>query len=233
MRKDRAQSTEHRRQNTDSRTQTGDYEKQRHSLGSGFSRLPVRDKWALGSEKGMVLIVSLLLLLVATVVGITALSTSTTNVMITGNQRLNEVNFRGADSGINLSIPIISTTVYDRAVGNQYAPLVTALDFVDEMSGGLPRDGDCPVSSACLPSAPDIQFTLGIGAAATTVSVDVDYLYSAAAAGAALPMFWGYEGAGTGMGKGGTLIYYPIDSYAEGPVGSQTRLYGVYLYVTK
>jgi Tfp pilus assembly protein PilX len=58
----------------------------------------------LRSEKGMVLIVSLLLLLVATVIGITALSTSTSNVMISGSQRLSEINFAAADSAISVTI---------------------------------------------------------------------------------------------------------------------------------
>ena len=66
----------------------------------------------LGSEKGMVLILSIMLLLVATVVGITALSTSTINVMIAGNQRLNELCFSSADSGIGVSDPIIDDTAY-------------------------------------------------------------------------------------------------------------------------
>ncbi len=188
------------------------------------------------SEQGMILVASLLLLLVATVVGITALSTSTTNVMIAGNQRLNEVNFRAADSGINLSVPIINTTAYDKALSDTYGldlDITVDNSLVNEISGALPRDSDCPVSSACSPSVPDIQFTLGSGAAATTVSVDIDYLYSAAASGSSILMFMGYEGAGTGAGSGGVLIYYPIDSYAEGPAGSQTRVYGVYQYVTQ
>ncbi|NOY38705.1 MAG: hypothetical protein GXO95_00235, partial [Nitrospirae bacterium] len=50
------------------------------------------------NEKGVALIVGTLLLLVATAVGVIALSTSTTNVMISGNQRLSEINFAAADS---------------------------------------------------------------------------------------------------------------------------------------
>ena len=59
MRKDIPQTTDHR-------LQIIDLYRKKNSLGSGV--------WGLESEKGMVLIVSLLLLLVATVVGITALS---------------------------------------------------------------------------------------------------------------------------------------------------------------
>src|SRR4030067_353189 len=70
----------------------------------------------LNSQEGMVLIVSLLLLLVATVVGITALSTSTTKVMIAGNQRLSEINFSYADSGVSVSAHILKDTAFNSAV---------------------------------------------------------------------------------------------------------------------
>jgi len=56
------------------------------------------------NEKGVALIVGTLLLLVATAIGVIALTTSTTNVMISGNQRLSEVNFAAADSGVSVSI---------------------------------------------------------------------------------------------------------------------------------
>jgi len=185
------------------------------------------------SEKGMVLVVSLLLLLVATVVGITALSTSTTNVMITGNQRLNEINFRAADSGIYVSLPIINSIIFEKSISATYGldpDLTIDNSLVDEVSGALARDNDCPVLSAnCSTAAPDLQFRIGSG----ITSVDIDYLYSGVATGSAILMFMGYEGTGTGAASGGVLIYYPIDSYAVGPAGSQKSVYGVYQYVTR
>src|SRR3989338_5417943 len=129
----------------------------------------------LNSQEGMVLIVSLLLLLVATVVGITALSTSTTKVMIAGNQRLSEMNFSSADGGISASVPIIETTAFERIVSATYSadPDITiSADFVNEITGALAQDGDTASAS------PDIRFALGSGTFATTVSVDVDYLYA-------------------------------------------------------
>jgi hypothetical protein len=188
------------------------------------------------NEKGMVLVVSLLLLLVATVVGITALSTSTTNVMITGNQRLNEINFRAADSGLYVSVPIINSIAFDKSISATYGldpDLTIDNNLVDEISGGLPRDSDCPALTANCSPAPDLQFRLGSGGTATTISVDIDYLYSGVATGSAILMFMGYEGTGAGAGSGGVLIYYPIDSYAVAPAGSQKSIYGVYQYVTR
>ena len=221
MRKDRPQTTDNRQQTIDNR-------QQKNSLESGV--------WSLESEKGMVLIVSLLLLLVATVVGITALSTSTTKVMIAGNQRLSEMNFSSADGGISISVPIIETTAYDRAVSANYSTLVIDTadtngnnidDFIDEITGGLPQNGDTASAS------PDIQFSLGSGTFATTVSVDVDYLYAGSPAGSAIEFASGYEGFGKGAGSGGAEVYYAINSLSTGDAGSEAGVYALYRYVTK
>ncbi|OGL46267.1 MAG: hypothetical protein A2W05_11165 [Candidatus Schekmanbacteria bacterium RBG_16_38_10] len=181
----------------------------------------------LNSQEGMVLIVSLLLLLVATVVGITALSTSTTKVMIAGNQRLSEMNFSSADGGISASVPIIETTAYDRTVSATYAALVISADFTNEITGALAQDGDTASAS------PDIRFALGSGTFATTVSVDVDYLYAGSPAGSAIEFASGYEGFGKGAGSGGAEVYYTVNSLSEGDAGSESGVYAVYRYVTK
>ena len=181
----------------------------------------------LNSQEGMVLIVSLLLLLVATVVGITALSTSTTKVMIAGNQRLSEMNFSSADGGISASTPIIETTAYDRTVSATYAALVISADFTNEITGALAQDGDTASAS------PDIRFALGSGTFATTVSVDVDYLYAGSPAGSAIEFASGYEGFGKGAGSGGAEVYYTVNSLSEGDAGSESGVYAVYRYVTK
>ena len=188
------------------------------------------------SEKGIVLIVSLLLLLVATVVGITALSTSTTNVMMTGNQLLSERAFAAADSGIFVSAPIIDDTAYNPAVSATYAPLVVStVDFINEIKGGSIMDVDCPVTSpTCFPAAPDIQYTLGAaGATPITVSVDVDYLYAALGAGCAIEFASGYEGLGKAMGSGCGEIYYDVLSVGQGTLGSESSVCSLYKYITK
>ena len=184
----------------------------------------------LNSQDGMVLIVSLLLLLVATVVGITALSTSTTKVMIAGNQRLSEMNFSSADGGISASVPIIETTAFERTVSATYSadPDITiSADFVNEITGALAQDGDTASAS------PDIRFALGSGTFATTVSVDVDYLYAGSPAGSAIEFASGYEGFGKGAGSGGAEVYYTVNSLSEGDAGSESGVYAVYRYVTK
>jgi len=182
-------------------------------------------------QEGMVLIVSLLLLLVATVVGITALSTSTTKVMIAGNQRLSEINFSYADSGVSVSAPILKDTAFNSAVGASYTGLVVAgSNFLSEVTGILPRDADCAVlSTTCGTAAPDIQYTIGT----TMVSVDVDYLYTTYTTGSAIEFAAGYEGLGKGAGSGGSQSNYSINSYGveSATLGSVTGIGALYRYV--
>lgn len=183
------------------------------------------------SQDGMVLIVSLLLLLVATVMGITALSTSTTNVMIAGNQRLKELNFAGADSGIYVSDPIIDDTAYYNTVATKYADLIpNSTDFLNEINGTLTND--CPaLSQTCTTPAPDIQFDLD---ADTTVYVDVDYLYAAFSAGSAIEFASGYEGLGKSAAGGGVNVYYGLISVAQSTIGSEDSVCAaIYKYVTR
>src|SRR3990172_10614337 len=67
----------------------------------------------LRNEKGMVLIVSMVLMLVITVMGILALSTSTTDVMMAGNQRMKEVIRAASEGGKQVAQPIINDVADD------------------------------------------------------------------------------------------------------------------------
>ncbi len=66
------------------------------------------------NDKGYILITVLLLLLVLTIVGMSAINTSTVENMLSGNIRLRETNFSMADAGIELSTAVIERAVTDR-----------------------------------------------------------------------------------------------------------------------
>ncbi len=188
----------------------------------------------INNQKGVALVVGTLLLLAATAVGVIALSTSSTNVMISGNQRLSEVNFAAADSGVSVSIPVIRSSIGERDIDQQYkdqppekinvdysdtAPANGIPDFVDELVGELPVDDDTASET------PDIWFSLGD----TSVNVDVDYLYRDYAKGSAIEFASGYEGIGKGAGgKGSVEVYYAVNSLGVGSVGSETEVCAIY-----
>ena len=165
------------------------------------------------NEKGIVLIISLLLLLVATVVGITAISTSTTNVMMAGNKRLTEVCLSAADSGVSATVPVLRAVVGGGSTV-EYQDILQDPNF-----GAVDEPSDTATGSA------DITIRL----ASTTVNIDVDYLYSGRDPGCAIEFASGYEGVGKGAG---TCIstYYAINSVCTGAAGSQAEVCAIYRY---
>lgn len=216
MRKNRPQTTDHR-------PQIINFYRKKNS--------PESEVWSLKSERGIVLVVALLLLLVATVVGITALSTTTTTVMISGNQRLSEINFRSADSCISVSVPILEQSLYGKQV-----PAVYSLDPDLTISPTFPNearlDADCPVqSSNCASPAPDLQYTSGAGATAVIVSADFDLAYPKRKEGSSMLMLHGYEGLGVTAAFSSSEIW-KISCFAEGPLGSQANVCGIYEHVS-
>ncbi len=176
------------------------------------------------NEQGFVLVVALLALLVVTVLGVLALSTSTTEVMIAGNARLREINFTGAQSGLEISDPAIRYIVYNQAAGNY--PVYPVCPVCDPNLAIELRTGPSFDSDTCK-NNPDLQLTLGT----MTVSVDIDRMFAAPCEGAAIEFASGYEGAGTG-GSGSTCAYYRVNSMSTEAVGSENVVGGVYKYVS-
>lgn len=182
----------------------------------------------LSNEQGFVLVISLLLLVVATVIGMLALATSTTEVMIAGNARLREINFSLADSGIELSRPIIENTVFNEAVDLTRYPIINDTNLATELvgiTGSIPNP-DNPANNS---SEADIRFRSGVN----TILVDIDYYFASPPVGGAIEFASGYEGLGKGAGAGGAQIYYRINSYSVGPLGSMMGTGALYRYVTK
>jgi PilX N-terminal len=122
------------------------------------------------NEQGFVLVVALLALLVVTLIGVLALSTSTTEVMIAGNARLREINLSTADAGLLLSEPVMrnpENVNYDFLSSTQRENLKHEIYCRSQMDS----DGE--------------NFSINMGG--NTVRVDVDFINaSEPAAGYAL-----------------------------------------------
>ncbi|MEW6214403.1 MAG: PilX N-terminal domain-containing pilus assembly protein [Nitrospirota bacterium] len=178
---------------------------------------------AVNSEQGFVLVVALLALLVLTVVGVLSLSTSTTEVMVAGNTRLREINFSGAESGLEITDPAIRHIIFNMAFGN-YDPIV--VDKSLDPATGLPNFVKELITGPSYDATPDLQLNLGT----MTVSVDIDRISSGPAAGSAIEFASGYEGIGMGSG-GGIEAYYRVNSMSSEAAGSENCIGGVYRYV--
>ncbi|MEC4686508.1 MAG: PilX N-terminal domain-containing pilus assembly protein [Nitrospirota bacterium] len=159
---------------------------------------------------GFILIISLLSLLALTAIGILAISTSTTEVMIAGNTRLREIGLSAADSGIELTEPILRNT--------------DNLEFTDIPQAELSdRMQDLRAERNCVSQLnPDTEnFPVSIGGN-NNVSVDVDYVSA------------GDPGPGYALEEGGPPIVrknYIINATSRGASGSETRVGAVYFLV--
>ncbi len=174
-------------------------------------------------DNGYILITVLLLLLVLTVIGLTAIGTSTVENMLSGNIRLRERNISKADAGVE-----ICTAVIERSVREQ-----DTQGFANIINPALaPNDPDYLCTELrSSPFDPDIQ-DVAFVVAGQTVSVDIDKMYSKWMGGTAIEFASGYEGAGKSGGSG-FYTYYRVNANSSDLINSQADVGTIYRYVPK
>ncbi len=86
----------------------------------------------LGNQKGVSLVIALMILLVLTLIGISAISTTNFETNIAGNERLYNRAFYTSDSGID----------YFLSRGNSYISLPNSMGTVDSRTDGIALGGD-------------------------------------------------------------------------------------------
>lgn len=170
----------------------------------------------IGNEEGSALVVALLFLVLLTIIGISASTTSEIELNIAANQKTHKIAFNNADSGIYTSPKLISACVESGAqqavAGMTYIPAGNDGTFYREIMGFDPWD-----------AARDIRFTLG----GFNVDVDVDRTGVQHLAGGGVEFASGAEGIGVGS-AGGVAIFYAMDSLGDGPAFSVSDIGGVY-----
>lgn len=176
----------------------------------------------LNNENGAILITMLLLMVIVTLIGVIAINTATVDIQISGNLKRASTAMQGAEAGVDLSIPLIESTLAVGQLSTSTATISTSMIFPsgsgttasldiasspslgDEITGSSSYNSDTANSSP-----PDILITNLNG---VTVNIDIDRLYSYALPGGSLEFAAGYEGVGAGAGGGGVGILYGIDS---------------------
>jgi hypothetical protein len=165
-------------------------------------------------ENGSIMVVVLLILMILTLVGITAATTSKVEVQVAGNQKFYQIAFHHADSGIYTTPKLISaafdTGTELSASGISY--LGSMGDFYREIMGYDPYDPER-----------DVRITL----AGFDVDMDVNRLGTETLAGSGAEFASGAEGIGVGS-TGGVAVIYGLDSLGEGPSDSVSNITAVY-----
>ena len=174
----------------------------------------------LNNEKGTILITMLLLMVIVTLIGVIAINTATVDIQISGNLRRVSTAFEGAEAGVDLSIPLIESTlamgqlsISSVAVATTIPPFASGanatLDASDTVTLGTEITGGTDYHTDTSSSGTDISITNLNGVA---VNVDIDRLYSYTIAGGSIEFASGYEGVGAGAAGGGTGVLYSVDS---------------------
>ena len=170
---------------------------------------------ALKNEDGAVTIIAgLLILVILTLIGISATNTTTVELKIAANDQFHKIAFFNADSGLYETPKVISSVVNTSAqvplgpgfdhTGVQYLPSTAAkqTEFYRQVMGYLTYDG----------GATDITFVPG----GINTQVDVRRDRAQNIGGGSAEFAAGAEGIGSGS-TGGVAIFYDMSSNAQGP----------------
>ncbi len=167
-------------------------------------------------DKGYVLVTSLLMLLVLTVIGISAIGTSTVENMLSGNIRLRELNKYSADAGAEISAAIIERVVREQDTKG-FADIINDAGLTTELrSNSFDNDTE------------DVAFTTSH----QNVSVDIDKMYAKWMGGTAIEFAAGVEGIGKSAGSG-FYTFFRVNSLSTGQLNSEAEVGAIYRYVPK
>jgi Tfp pilus assembly protein PilX len=162
---------------------------------------------SLNNERGMALILVLVMLLLLSVLGITVLSTSTSELKIAGNYKSMQAAFYAADSAVNYAYT--NSDIYSFITPGTHS------SWPDPNSGKVLN----PDGTATTTDSPDKnynQITIG----ENTALVKVDYVETGA-----LPAGMGSEvDAGIGSGGGFKANYYSVSVKGSGPNNSKVEV---------
>lgn len=187
-------------------------------------------------EQGVAMLTVLMVMLMMTVLGISALTVSGLENNIAGLQRTTESAAQAAESGLGTSANVLLQTLLpengnlipDALVATipldktRPVPVGNKTVFEGEIIGNPENLNDVPIGSG---AAPNIWMMVGTYA----VACDVDRLYVKMKAGSGQQQFAAYDGAGVGAGAGGIDVFYKIDCVGSNTAtGTESRVSAIY-----
>lgn len=191
-----------------------------------------------GNQRGIALLTVMLLLLILTVLGVAAITSTSLELRMAGYSSSTEGAVAAAESCTGTGVNIIAQTLNLGAVPTQYvvggagatSPVVPANaenaatnppSLTQEIFSQADNNGDVPTG----PSAqPDLSFTVG----SYTVAGDIDHMYNTQQTGSGLQFSGGYGGIGQG-GGGDTQSIYRIDCKSTNvATGTTNHIQAVY-----
>jgi hypothetical protein len=171
------------------------------------------------NERGSALIVTVLILLAVTVIGILSTRSATIELQIAGHDKVHKMTWFATDAVCDGLVPeLIEQNIEQRGFGDQLPPFKYGnSNDLDIHTSEFYLNETCAVPSE---TNRDIEMT---GLAQTDVSVvvfgDTRFL-----PGNAIQLPEGYHGRGKGLAGGGAQIVYIIRGFGRGAANSQARV---------
>jgi hypothetical protein len=188
------------------------------------------------SQQGTAIIMALLILLVLSVIGVYAVSSSTVETKITGVERGYQEAFYTADSGEPIGVETVKRILQDDpltvgALGSPWNNVVNTdllnMDgeiFTDSRNADQPQPGTADIDSQ------GDGANLGLPSYVRLL-IDIDRLKSHHLPGGGVEFGSGYEGIGFG-GGGDVAVLYSVDSVGRYAMrGAESRVYVGYRHV--
>jgi len=204
----------------------------------------VISRFGADSQRGTAIIMAILILLVLSVIGVYAVSNSTVETKITGQERGFQEAFYTADSGEPIGVYITKRILHDdpQTVGALGAPWSNVASTGSTVvnpdllgTGGrlftnAARDPNQPQSSTASINTAGQSAALGLPGYVLLL-VDIDRLQSQHLPGGGVEFASGYESIGQG-GGGDVGVLFSVDSVGQyGLRGAESRVNVGYLYV--
>lgn len=187
-------------------------------------------------EGGMALLTVIMVLLILTVLGISAMTVTGVENKMAGLQRTMEASGQAAESCLSTGANVILQTLLPENGGAVPAalwspsgpvPSTNTTILGNEIMGNPENNIDVAVGTGPtgLAAAPNITMTVG----PYTVVGDIDRLYIKLRAGSGQQQFAAYDGTGVGAGSNGSDVYYRITCIAtNSATGTENRVSAIY-----
>jgi len=172
------------------------------------------------NEDGYVLIMSLVILTMLTVIGISGLTTSTIEIQIAGNDRLHKMAFFAADGGTEGGIELLEQNIEEGGFDNENLGSVQI--FYQDAGNNSLRFYTNTDATNPTPSSTNYDVSiLGVGQNSVYLRI---YGNTSLSTGSALQLASGYEGKGKGVAGGGGYVAYDVRGRSEGPSDSSSTV---------
>ena len=157
-------------------------------------------KRLVGNEEGTVLIIALLMLVLLTVIGISASTISNIELQVAGNEKFYKIALYAADGGTEAGAELLEKNIEARAFPSQPYTIPNSTVTVYDMDFW---------SQVNPPAANTASVGLPVGQVGLRVWGDTHL-----SSGGAIQLIAGYEGKGKGAGGSGAYMVHNIQSLA-------------------